>query len=59
MTKPEKSFRYSPEELAEHFAMPVEQVVEIAETGDLLSDDGTIDLIRYLAFMIGEQSHAE
>ena len=32
-----------------------EQVLEIAETGNLLSVDGTINLVQYTAFLIGEK----
>ena len=31
-----------------------EQVREVAEAGNLLSDDGTINLIQYTAFLAGE-----
>ncbi len=32
-----------------------EQVLEIAEAGNLLSVDGTINLVQYSAFLIGEK----
>jgi len=31
-----------------------EQVREVAEAGNLLSDDGTINLVQYTAFLAGE-----
>jgi len=31
-----------------------EQVLEVARAGNLLSDDGTINLIQYTAFLAGE-----
>ena len=31
-----------------------EQVLEVAEAGNLLSGDGTISLIEYTAFLAGE-----
>jgi len=31
-----------------------EQVLEVARAGNLLSDDGTINLIEYTAFLAGE-----
>ena len=31
-----------------------EQVIEIAEAGNLLSPDGTINLIHYAAYLAGE-----
>ncbi len=36
-----------------------EQVLEIAEAGELFAADGTINLIRYTAFLIQENAHAE
>jgi len=33
----------------------VEQVLEIAEDGNLLAVDGTINLVQYTAFLIGEK----
>jgi hypothetical protein len=33
-----------------------EQVLEVAEMGNLLSADGTINLIHYTAFLAGEVS---
>ena len=36
-----------------------EQVLEIAETGNLLSVDGTINLVQYTAFLIGEKYRAQ
>ena len=36
-----------------------EQVREIAEAGELLAVDGTVNLIRYTAFLIQENTHAE
>ncbi len=35
-----------------------EQVLEIADTGNLLSADGTINLIHYTAYLAGETSIA-
>lgn len=32
-----------------------EQVLEIAEAGNLLSVDGTVNLVQYSAFLIGEK----
>lgn len=32
-----------------------EQVLEIAESGNLLSVDGTLNLVQYTAFLIGEK----
>ncbi|GHT20180.1 hypothetical protein FACS1894189_9120 [Planctomycetales bacterium] len=32
-----------------------EQVQKIAEAGNLLSLDGTINLVRYTAFLVGEK----
>ena len=32
-----------------------EQVLEIAEEGNLISSDGTINLVQYTAYMIGEK----
>jgi len=52
----------TPEDLAKLLSVSakrlitVEQVTEIAEAGNLISTEGTINLIHYTAFMIGEQS---
>ena len=32
-----------------------EQVLEIAESGNLLSTGGTINLVQYTAFLVGEK----
>jgi len=32
-----------------------EQVLEIAEDGNLLAVDGTINLVKYTAFLLGEK----
>lgn len=65
MTKPDKSFSFAPDELAQllsdsarKFVTP-EQVAEIVETGNLLSADGTVDLHQYMAFLIGAISSDE
>jgi hypothetical protein len=34
-----------------------EQVTEIAESGNLLSTDGTLNLLQYTAFLIQENFH--
>ena len=63
MPKSEKSVTFTPDELAQHLSASAqklitpEQVVEIAETGNLISDDGKVDLIRYIAFISGEFSN--
>ena len=55
----DKPITFTPEELAQHLSASAqklitdEQVVEIAETGNLISDENTVDLIRYLAFLNG------
>jgi len=36
-----------------------EQVTEIAEAGNLLSADGTINLIHYTAFLIQENTNGD
>jgi len=36
-----------------------EQVTEIAEDGNLLSTDGTINLIQYTAHLIGDQARGD
>ena len=52
----------TPEDLAKLLSVSAkrlittEQVTEIAEAGNLISTEGTINLIHYTAFMIGEQS---
>lgn len=54
-----KSETFTPEELAQAFSasaqklITAEQVIEIAENGNLISDNGTIDLIHYIAFLNG------
>ena len=59
MPKSEKPVTFTPDELAQHLSASAqklitdEQVVEIAETGNLISDDGTIELIRFVAFLNG------
>jgi len=55
----------SPEDLAKLLSasakrlITTEQVMEIAEEGNLLSTDGLINLIQYTAYLIGEQSRAD
>ncbi|HBT78387.1 MAG TPA: hypothetical protein DEB39_16010 [Planctomycetaceae bacterium] len=55
----EKPVAFTPGELAQRLSasaqklITAEQVTEIAETGNLLSGDGTVDLVRYLAFLNG------
>ena len=36
-----------------------EQVTEIAEDGNLLSETGTINLIHYVSYLIGDLSHGD
>lgn len=51
----------TPENLAKLLSASVkrviteEQVLEIAEAGNLISVDGTINLVKYTAFLIGEK----
>ena len=55
----------SPETLAKLLSVSLkrviteEQVLEIAETGNLLSVDGTINLIQYTAYLIGIKYNAQ
>lgn len=35
----------------------VESVTEIAEAGNIMSADGTINLVMYTAFLLGEKYH--
>lgn len=59
MPKSEKNIAFTPGELAQtpsasaQKLITAEQVIEIAENGNLISDNGTIDLIRYIAFLNG------
>ena len=63
MPKPEKSLSFAPEELAQRLSASAqklitpEQAVEIAETGNLISEDGTVDLVKYIAYLAGEFSN--
>ena len=51
----------TPEDLAKLLSVSAkrlittEQVTEIAETGNLLSTDGKVNLIHYTSYLIGEQ----
>jgi len=55
----------TPEDLAKLLSVSTkrlitaEQVTEIAEAGNLLSTEGTINLIHYTAFAIGEQARGD
>ena len=55
----------SPESLAKLLSaslkrvITTEQVLEIAETGNLLSVDGTINLVQYTAYLAGIKYNAQ
>ena len=60
---PDKPITFAVDELAQHLSVSAqklitaEQVDEIAEAGNLISDDGTIDLICLIAFLNGAFSN--
>jgi len=65
MTKALDPTALSPEDLAKLLSVSAkrlitkEQVTEIAEAGNLLSTDGTVNLIRFTAYLIQENFDGE